>query len=284
MGKIIRIIIILNILIYAEAAQFYIKESIKGIKNDSLIFDIVSNKTLKNQKNRYTINNLFDGKLETCWVTSIDNISNQIYDDGIFKIIFKKPIYVDSLEIYNGYQKSQKLYYDNQRVKTIEVEKVIIGGRNYPLSNTFNLNDDPKGQTLSLTDEWTDTINLFKTKELIINISEYYKAKKYKDLCISEIKIKHKKKSDYTPSVSFAKLVSLINKNKKSHPVKKKFWYWNELINNNYKLFNDFLYYVLADNVEAIKLFNSYMPLGAGESESMTNIYMKAVKESLKME
>ena len=146
-----------------------------------------------------------------------------VYEEGSFKIIFNKPIYIESISISNGYQKSGKLFKDNQRVKSLSINKVITSEPSYPLESTVMLQDVTGEQSISLQTGWTDSVNLFKIKELIFNVSEIYSGNKYNDLCISELKIKTSDKPSYKPSVTWPELKSLIDQNSKKTTGG---WFW----------------------------------------------------------
>ena len=226
--------------------------------------------------NRYSIRNLFDNDKTTAWVTKFDKESPYL-DGGLFKLTFKAPVFVKSIIIINGYQKTERLYYTNQRVKTLNIEKVLIGGRSLPLENTVTLKDGMGAQAISLRSGWTQSINLFKTKALIFNVLDIYAGSKYQDLCISGITVNYAENIEYSPSVSWKELQEVIDKNS----VKKgNGWDWEGLTLNDYKYFNDLLYYVLVGNKDAYLLFSAYTPEGVAQSEAMT-LYKKAVEESL---
>ena len=227
----------------------------------------------------YSVKNLFDGNKSTAWVTRYDK-DMTLSDEWLLRIIFQEPIYVRSMTIRNGYQKTAALYSANQRIKKLSIEKVIVGGRTYPLDNTVTLKDDMDEQEVSLNEGWTKSINLFKTKELIFNATDVYSGTKYDDLCISELRINFSNNIDYLPSTTWKDLKKLIDTNKTR---RNSDWSWGGLNEKGYKLFNDLLYYVLTGNKEAYLYFDSYLPEGAGDSAAMKTIYRPAVNESLKL-
>jgi hypothetical protein len=229
--------------------------------------------------NRYSIRNLLDNDKTTVWVTKFDKESPYL-DGGLFKLTFKTPVFVRSITIMNGYQRTERLFYANQRVKTLDIEKVLIGGRSFPLENTITLKDRMGAQEVSLRSGWTQSINLFRTKALIFNVLGIYGGSKYQDLCISGITVNYAENIEYTPSVSWKKLRELIDKKS----VKKgNGWDWEGLTLNNFRYFNDLLYYALGGNKAANFLFNAYTPEGVAQSEAMT-LYKKALEESLAIE
>lgn len=260
------------------AAETYITEKI-FLQQDSVLIGLVSDATLVDitQKNNYTIKNLFDKNLDTAWVTKYEE-SFAYRDNGLFKLVFKQPVYVKSLTITNGCQKSSKLFYANQRMKDLMIEKVLVGGRSLPLQNTIKIDDRIGSQEISLIDGWTDAVNFFMVKEIIFNVLDIYKGTKYQDLCISEMTINYAKGINYTPSLLSNDLFKLIEKNK--NKINETRWDWAGLYDNNYKLFNDLLYYAVIGNKDALKYFETYTPEGVGQSEAMINIYKNSLKEN----
>ncbi len=231
---------------------------------------------------RYSVKNLFDGNKSTTWVTKYVKKDGDatLSDSGFLKLIFQEPVHIRSLSIRNGYQKTEELYYANQRIKNLYIEKVITGGRTYPLDNTVTLTDGMDEQEVSLSEGWTQSVNLFKTKELIFNVTDIYNGKKYDDLCVSELRINFSNTIEYSPGTTWKDLKKLIDANR----IKKNSdWSWDGLSERGYKLFNDLLYYVLTGNKEAYPYFESYRPQGTGDSEAMKVIYRPAVNESLKL-
>lgn len=275
MKKLILILLILIYAIQAHAATDQYKSESMDIKVSGKDATVFSGNTLlyKNNIKNFSVKNLFDGNKSTAWVTKFDENMN------LLKIIFKKPIYVESISIKNGYQKSKNIFKANRRVKVLNITKVIVGGPSYPLESEITLKDNMNEQTFSLQKGWTDSINLFKTKKLIFNVSEIYNGDEYKDLCLSELKLKYSSSIAYKPSISWLQLKRLIDKNKIKN---NNGWDWTGLNDNNYKFFNDLLFYVLNNDHEAYQYFQSYNPEGVANSEAMEFLYKNAVKDSLK--
>lgn len=97
-------------------------------------------------------------------------------------------------------------------------------------------------------------------------------------MCLSGIKFTYYDKIPYCPTVSWEKLDKTINQQK---TIINNTWDWNGLYDDNYRFFNDFLYYVLKRNIEANALFDTFSPTGAAHSESVEYLYRKAVRSSL---
>lgn len=278
MKKIFVIVLVLGYLVPVYGAGRSHKEETVKIDIGEVEAAVIANKTLIDVSNpqKYSVKNLFDGNKSTAWVTEYDN--EDVYPDGMLKIIFQEPVYVKSATIRNGYQKTEVLYYANQRIKDLNIEKVIMGCHSYPLDNMVHLEDKMEEQIISLTEGWTQSINLFKTKELIFNIVDIYSGEKYEDLCISEITIDFSNDIEYSPSLTWEQLRELIDTNRTN---RNSGWDWNGLNELSYRLFNDLLYYVITGNEEAYLYFDSYMPEGTGDSEAMENIHRPAVNKSL---
>ena len=118
----------------------------------------------------YSPNNLFDNKKETAW--SEGNSTNGENEELSFH--FDKQVNITNLKIWNGYQRSDKHYTDNTRVKSFE-----FGSKN-GISGTYNLSDIQTSQNVMLNNSLTDYDFLFKIKDI-------YKGDKYADLAISEL-------------------------------------------------------------------------------------------------
>ena len=88
-----------------------------------------------------------------------------------------------SILVRNGYQKTEELFYQNNRVKEIDV-RLISGTTDDPkiISHTYSLKDEMGWQQLAISpeeDSW----------EISFTIKSIYKGTKYNDTCISDIKI-----------------------------------------------------------------------------------------------
>jgi hypothetical protein len=246
MKKIFMIVIVLGYLntVHAADNKNYARESV-DVKFMMVNAKVFSQRTLidRTEPSRYSVKNLFDGNKASAWVTKYNEKDVEMLssDNGLLRIVFQEPVYVKSLTISNGYQKTKDLYRANQRVKDLNIEKVIPGGRSYPLDTTVQLKDNLEEQEISLTTGWTQSINLFKTKEIVINVLDIYPGTKSDDLCISELKVNLMDNSGYTPSLTWEKLKKLIDENSAKRDST---WDWVGLDKNGNKLFNDLLYYV----------------------------------------
>jgi hypothetical protein len=151
-----------------------------------------SSSTLKSDgKNSYSVKNLFDGDLSTCWAEG-----KKGWGIGEWIRISMHPgTTIYKISIANGYQKSKKLYYQNGAVKKIEIGVEYWNGE----SKSFKITLDNMGYTAdSLQSEGDfhdvfpvirigDYADLDPMKKITLKILEVYTGTKYEDTCISEI-------------------------------------------------------------------------------------------------
>ena len=274
------IVLLCSTPVYGDSGKNYQEESV-NVTIGGIKARVISDRTLvSGQPGHYSVKNLFDGDKTTAWVTGFEKkeIGQLLAGDVPLKVIFDKPVYVSFIRISNGYQKSRKLYLANHRVKEMYIEKVIMGGRSYPFNNMVRINDSMDEQRISLTQGWSKTINMVRTKEIIFHVSGIYGGAEYDDLCISEMGIDISDSSDYLPSIKWKGLKKLIDENK----VKMRDgWDWAGLNENDNQFFYDLLYFTLTGNKEAYSYFDAYEPEGAGSSEGMTHVFRPAVRETL---
>lgn len=273
------VVFVCSTMVYG-AEKKYVKEDVAKVGVAGVKARVRSGRTLVENAdaNRYSVKKLFDGNKNSVWCTrhNESDMEEMLSAPGLLNISFQAPVYIKSITVMNGYQKTKELYHANQRVKNLIVEKIIMTKRSYPLNNDFQLRDSMGTQELSVTKGWTQSINLFKTKGLIFNVQDVYAGAKYQDLCISELRINVSDGIDYVPSVTWRTLKEAIDTNRTK---RNGGWSWDGLNENRYQLFNDLLYYVMTGNNEAYLYFDKYDPEGAGSSESMTNLYKPAVNE-----
>jgi hypothetical protein len=117
--------------------------------------------------------NICDYSADTAWVESAagDGIGEYVQLD------FNREVSFSTISIINGYAKSNSTYYNNNRVKTIQL--VLSDGR----SREFELQDNQLDYQNIVLDMPVTTTSV----KLII--LEVYKGTKYQDTCISELKL-----------------------------------------------------------------------------------------------
>jgi len=119
----------------------------------------------------YSSENLIDNNISTCWAEGADG-------SGIGETIVirsNNTINLNKITINNGYCKSEKLFYENNRVKKIRV--------------TF---DDKESIILDLNGNYFDFENAFnipevQTSKIVFEILDVYKGTTWDDTCISDI-------------------------------------------------------------------------------------------------
>lgn len=131
----------------------------------------------------YFPQNALDQDLNTAWVEG-----RKGYGSGEWiSFEFKGPFDIEELRIVNGYTKSEKLYYANNRVKRMRLKLVT---EHDELEDEINLSDIPYEEMMEKCGEV-----IFKTdygKRILVNkvvfiIEEVYRGSRYDDTCISEI-------------------------------------------------------------------------------------------------
>lgn len=128
-----------------------------------------SNKTLD-----YKAENIHDFSLRTAWVEAVKGYG--IGESITFRFPKKSPP-ITTIEIYNGYMKSDKVWQDNSRVKQL---KIYVNDKPYAL---LNLKDIKSKQIFAI-----DTLQgVNKELYLKFEIADVYKGDKYDDVAISEI-------------------------------------------------------------------------------------------------
>lgn len=264
---------------WAGVGKIYSKENIP-IRIGLPHFQAVSSRTLIEGNNaaRYSIRNLFDHNKKTAWVTKFDQND---YDNNVatFEIDFDKPVYVQSITFQNGYQKSRGLFSANQRIKELEIRRIVTK-KQAEVEADVTLSDTMAPQRITARQAWAQSANFFKTRKLLFFVYSIYPGTHYTDLCLSGLTIRYAKRIDYTPTRSWKELRTIIeqNKTKTLHG-----WDWLGFDNaKKYpKAFTDFLYYVLTGKDGAYALFHTFAPESTMRQEDLDNFLRDAVDESL---
>lgn len=119
--------------------------------------------------NRYEAAYMIDGDTATSWQEGEDGAGEGI----TFTAGFEGEATVDYIVIYNGNQKSEKLYANNNRICSL---KIIIDGQ----STTVELADTMDPQIIRL--EGADGIS-----QIQFEIVSVYSGNKYNDTCVAEV-------------------------------------------------------------------------------------------------
>jgi len=134
----------------------------------------------------YPLLNLIDGRPETAWVFSGKKISEQSEESGAkeygITITPDKPVLIDGLRLMNGYNKSEQVFHNNDRIVEIKVY------------DSSSLNWTPKEslvKTAILSDKmgWHSiTLPRRKYESLTIVFSGIRKGPE-SDICVSELQL-----------------------------------------------------------------------------------------------
>lgn len=156
---------------------------------------ISASSELKEGSTTYSAFNLVDNNCKTAWVEGKSDFGKnekiKISASGNFTQIL----------LVNGFRKSEKTYYENNRVKKIAlyIDGVRLGeitfpDRPYHQVNMTNILDE--GELLNLNEDlfknksaktWNNARSFFSDKNIEIEILEVYPGTKYNDTCISDI-------------------------------------------------------------------------------------------------
>lgn len=136
---------------------------------------ILSSSILQQNKNLdYKADNIHDFSLRTAWIEGVRGYG--IGESITFRFARQSPP-VTTVEIYNGYMKSDKVWQDNSRVKQL---KLYVNDKPYLL---LNLKDIKSKQIFAI-----DTLQGVKGDlYLKFEITQVYKGDKFDDVAISEI-------------------------------------------------------------------------------------------------
>lgn len=142
---------------------------IKKIRTSSELLDV--NKS----SYYYSKYNIIDTDIKTAWVESSEGFGIEEW----IEIELFDTLEITSIGLFSGYGKSENLFFNNCRIKELE----ILFSNN--VIKRINLEDIYKFQRFKFCP--------VKTSFIKLKIKDIYKGEKYSDLCISELKIYGKK-------------------------------------------------------------------------------------------
>lgn len=117
----------------------------------------------------YDVMNLFDSRIEYGWA------SNGKMSGDTITFTFAKPVHIERIRVWNGYQRSEEHCQANSRAKNIKLEG--DGG----FTQKAVLADEMSHQDISFTKPFDGT-------KLVLKIEDAYKGNAYSDLVISELR------------------------------------------------------------------------------------------------
>ena len=135
--------------------------------------------TLREENFNHEIENIFDGKIESCWCEGVDGVGIGEY----IEITFKESILVSELDIFNGYSKNEKSYVNNGKLNSARL--YYDGGYmdvDFKSLKWADINGD------KYTDRFKFTTPI-ETSFIKIEITDAVKGAKFVDTCISEVGI-----------------------------------------------------------------------------------------------
>lgn len=181
-----------ELIIEYDINGFYIGSFIKNDWSYGNRFSVKATSELKENTTTYFADNLCDGDYTTPWVEassdfgSKDKLSFTMYGNPEkFSSFYYKNI--THLYLLNGFRKSEKTYYENNRVKKI---RIVANGKSY---GEYTLKDKPFNEindfNFAYEADLIDLKNQLLPEKFDIEILEVYPGTKYNDTCISEIVI-----------------------------------------------------------------------------------------------
>lgn len=263
---------------YKNGMQVYKK---KLSNSESII--VKSSKTINRNSKPNDVSNLeklVDNNPDTPWCFFYSKDERFAYemeeDDVTLMVKFDPPVYLESLEIVNG--NSSMSGEQEGMVKNLYIERKFMPEETYPLGDLYELQQSSMQQNLNLNRKneysWK---KMFRTDRLVIHAFDLYDDTD--KACISEIGFKYSRKLEYVPSLSWRDLEKKILAGISYHKNTNK---WDaETTLSNRRLFEDFVYYVLAGNSEARKYFDSYEPYNTDLSEMLTNVWRPLIDAEL---
>ena len=164
-----------NVELYSKTDIFDISKVGCSWYCNGIIKSIVASSTLKSYKDiSYDADNVHDFSLRSAWVEGV--LGDGLGESITFTFEAKTPK-ISTIEIYNGYLKSEKLWKENSRVADLNL---YINGKFYAV---LKLKDTNAKQIFSIEYDANDDSELvFK-----FEIRSVYKGDKYEDTCLSEI-------------------------------------------------------------------------------------------------
>lgn len=255
--------------------------------------DVIAKRTLlhNDKTDRYSVKNLFDDNLNTAWVTRQGKNSSFDYFD--LQIELPTPEYIRSISFANGYQKSDSVFRNNQRVMLLKISTKLVGHEDYSswLDFEYELKDSVGFQEIYL-----EGILPFKVSGLKVRINKIFESEKYDDLCISEFKLNFEKENPYIPNMKYDEFVSLLKKEADIYPgwsgvcwdFNREFLLSPKNTNTHNsgeyvdKIMSDLYYYAIIDKEGYRDLYRGYCPQGSASLGWLDFLVGPAMSELIK--
>lgn len=161
----------------SKLINFYNKKRMKSSKIFSFIFDDYLKSLAESSTNlddiKYSALNLIDSKKTSAWVEGDIGPGINSWIKINTQTLASSKSKLKGLIITNGYAKSNKSFYENNRIKKLKIE--ISDGQN----KIVNLKDTMEDQILYFN---PSIINYVK-----LTILDIYKGSKFDDTCLSEV-------------------------------------------------------------------------------------------------
>ncbi|NPV02352.1 MAG: hypothetical protein HPY53_13340 [Brevinematales bacterium] len=133
----------------------------------------------------YPFSNLFDGRIDTCFV-----FRNPYLEWFSIDMFFTKPILIDRIRIFNGYGKSLELYKANTMFKNLDCSLSLWKNKYVFYNDSYGFIHFEKKMDF-ITINVTNTTNIYN--HVSFSFYEYIvQDHKFNDVCISEIEFWYK--------------------------------------------------------------------------------------------
>jgi|GEM_PF-7126255 len=182
MNKVFRFVLLVsfNFLFFNCITSKQIDIGVYGVLYDN---DYKMGNVIVNPQNPlyYSTYNLFDKNKYTALAMNAkyNNSDGNIPQDYFF-IFLKNIITMDKLSLLNGYQKNEKLFFENSRIQDVEIEiyyeEDIVYTTNIILKDITNIQNIIFGKKI-------------KCNNIFFTINSTYTGTKYNDVCISEMEL-----------------------------------------------------------------------------------------------
>ena len=143
------------------------------VSTEPITWDLVdSSSTLTDEYGTYHNYHICDDDSSTAWVEGVDG-------DGLgewIALIKHDSVTLNKIEIHNGYKKSDKTYFRNNRLKTALIE--------FSDGSSFNYNFEDEYSKVDII-ELPNPVSTYYIKLTIVDV---YKGDAFQDTCITEIK------------------------------------------------------------------------------------------------